>query len=122
MISVTKLLFAREYAGDRLRYTHSAQAMKNGAAAGMGPVVVWNSTRTCNLHCCHCYMDSDARAYEDELTTEEAKKFMRFSMSKEGQQILFDPKISRLPILPYSELKPPPNYPNPQEVAKRAKV
>ncbi|MCB1997962.1 extracellular solute-binding protein [Ottowia sp.] len=53
---------------------------------------------------------------------EEAKKFMRFSMSKEGQQILFDPKISRLPILPYSELKPPPNYPNPQEVAKRAKV
>lgn len=76
MISVTKLLFAREYAGDRLRYTHSAQAMKNGAAAGMGPVVVWNSTRTCNLHCCHCYMDSDARAYEDELTTEEARRFI----------------------------------------------
>jgi phosphoglycerate transport regulatory protein PgtC len=53
---------------------------------------------------------------------EEAKKFMRFTMSKEGQQLLFDPKISRLPILPYSQLKAPANYPDPQEVAQRAKV
>lgn len=54
--------------------------------------------------------------------TEEAKKFMAFSMSIEGQQLLFDPKISRLPILPYSSLKAPPGYPVPQDVAKRAKV
>ncbi len=54
--------------------------------------------------------------------TEEAKKFMAFSMSTEGQQLLFDPKISRLPILPYSSLKAPAGYPVPQEVAKRAKV
>ncbi|MBU0745637.1 MAG: extracellular solute-binding protein [Gammaproteobacteria bacterium] len=54
--------------------------------------------------------------------TEEAKKFMAFSMSTEGQQLLFDPKISRLPILPYSSLKAPPGYPVPQDVAKRAKV
>ena len=54
--------------------------------------------------------------------TEEAKKFMAFSMSTEGQQLLFDPKISRLPILPYSQLKAPAGYPVPQEVAKRAKV
>lgn len=53
---------------------------------------------------------------------DEAKKFMAFSMSTEGQQLLFDPKISRLPILPYSQLKAPPGYPDPQEVAKRAKV
>ncbi len=53
---------------------------------------------------------------------EEAKKFMAFSMSTEGQQLLFDPKISRLPILPYSSLKAPAGYPVPQEVAKRAKV
>ena len=52
----------------------------------------------------------------------EAKKFMAFSMSTEGQQLLFDPKISRLPILPYSQLKAPAGYPDPQEVAKRAKV
>ena len=76
MISITKLLFAREYFGDSLRYAGNAHCMKNGAAEGMGPVVVWNSTKTCNLKCRHCYMNSDARKYQDELTTEEAKKFM----------------------------------------------
>ena len=54
--------------------------------------------------------------------TDEARKFMAFSMSTEGQQLLFDPKISRLPILPYSSLKAPAGYPVPQEVAQRAKV
>ena len=73
MISVTKLLFARDYYGDRLRYTRSYN--KNGAADGMGPVVVWNSTKTCNLRCRHCYMESDGRRY-DELSTVEAKKFI----------------------------------------------
>ena len=76
LISVTKLLFAREYYGDQLRYTKNAHAMRNGAAAGLGPVVVWNSTKTCNLKCMHCYMQSDAQKYKDELTTEEAKKFI----------------------------------------------
>ena len=76
MISVTKLLFADDYFGDTLRYTKDAHKMTNGAAAGMGPVVVWNSTRTCNLKCRHCYMDSDSRKYSDELTTAEAKKFI----------------------------------------------
>ena len=76
MISVTKLLFARDYYGDKLRYTHNAHSMRNGAAEGMGPVVVWNSTKTCNLKCMHCYMGSDAQKYKDELTTDEAKKFI----------------------------------------------
>ncbi len=76
MISVTKLLFATDYYGDSLRYTKNAHAMKNGAAEGMGPVVVWNSTRTCNLKCRHCYMNSDAKKYQDELTTEEAERFI----------------------------------------------
>lgn len=76
MISVTKLLFAREYFGDSLRYKKNAHAMRNGAAEGVGPVVVWNSTKTCNLRCMHCYMQSDARKYQDELSTEEAKRFI----------------------------------------------
>ena len=76
MISVTKLLFADEYFGDTLRYTKDAHKMTNGTAAGIGPVVVWNSTRTCNLKCRHCYMDSDSRKYQNELTTSEAKKFI----------------------------------------------
>lgn len=55
---------------------------------------------------------------------EEAKKFMAFSLSNEGQALLFDPKISRLPILPNSSFggKAPAGYPDAFEIAKRAKV
>ncbi len=53
---------------------------------------------------------------------EEAKKFMAYTMSVPGQQLLFDPKIGRLPILPYSQLKAPAGYPVPQDIAARAKV
>ncbi len=53
---------------------------------------------------------------------DEAKKFMAYTMSVPGQQLLFDPKIGRLPILPYGMLKAPAGYPVPQDIAKRAKV
>jgi ABC-type Fe3+ transport system substrate-binding protein len=54
---------------------------------------------------------------------EEAKKFITFALSKEGQQLLLDPKISRLPILPPAAMgKMPAGYPNAFEIAKRAKV
>ena len=76
MISETKLLFATEYFGDSLRYTDNAHKARNGVREGMGPVVVWNSTRTCNLKCRHCYMSSDAKKYQNELTTAEAKQFI----------------------------------------------
>lgn len=76
MISVTKLLFATEYFGDSLRYIDNAHKARNGVREGMGPVVVWNSTRTCNLKCRHCYMSSDAKKYQNELTTAEAKQFI----------------------------------------------
>ena len=55
---------------------------------------------------------------------DEAKKFVAFTMSREGQELLFDPKISRLPILPNSSFgaKVPAGYPDALEIAKRAKV
>lgn len=76
MISVTKLLFATDYYGDTLRYSEDSRAAKHGVRVGAGPVVVWNSTKTCNLKCRHCYMSSDAQKYAGELTTEEAKQFI----------------------------------------------
>lgn len=76
MISVTKLLFGKNYFGDALRYTKNANKMTSGAAEGVGPVVVWNSTKTCNLKCRHCYMNSDAKKYFNELSTQEAKNFI----------------------------------------------
>ncbi len=35
------------------------------------PVVVWNVTQRCNLHCLHCYASSQDRPYPGELTTAE---------------------------------------------------
>lgn len=37
------------------------------------PIVVWNLTRTCNLKCIHCYTDSEAVKYPDELSTDQCK-------------------------------------------------
>lgn len=55
---------------------------------------------------------------------EEARRFIAYSVSTEGQLLLLDPKISRLPVLPPAALggKVPAGYPNPFEIAKRAKV
>lgn len=52
----------------------------------------------------------------------EARRFIAFSLSKEGQELLTQPQISRLPVLPPDKMKMPPGYPNAFEVAKRAKV
>ncbi|NLP41432.1 MAG: putative heme d1 biosynthesis radical SAM protein NirJ1 [Veillonellaceae bacterium] len=76
MISISKLLCDTENFGDSLRYAKGVHGQKHGAAAGMGPVVAWNITRTCNLKCVHCYSSSDAQKYSGELTTAEAKKFI----------------------------------------------
>lgn len=76
MISITKLLFDTDYFGDSLRYSQESRGARHGATANTGPVVVWNSTRTCNLSCAHCYMNSDAKKYQGELSTEEAKNFI----------------------------------------------
>lgn len=76
MISVTKLLGGAEHFGDQLRYNESSRGAVHGATHGSGPVVVWNVTRTCNLKCIHCYMESDATRYENELTTAEGKRFI----------------------------------------------
>ncbi len=55
---------------------------------------------------------------------DEARQFIRYSVSLEGQLLLLDPKISRLPVLPASMMggKVPAGYPDPFELAKRAKV
>ncbi|WP_436269926.1 ABC transporter substrate-binding protein [Pseudoduganella sp. LjRoot289] len=54
----------------------------------------------------------------------DARKFMAFALSNEGQELLLDPKISRMPIITYDKLqgKVPAGYPNIFEVAKKAKV
>ena len=50
------------------------------------------------------------------------KKFIAFTLSEEGQQLLLDPKISRLPVLPATYSKAPKDYPNPYTGRIKAKV
>ncbi len=76
MLSLTKLLTGDAYFGDELRYTEKSKNQRNGVSEGRGPVVSWNYTRTCNLKCRHCYSSSEAKQYDNELTTEEALKFI----------------------------------------------
>lgn len=76
MINLTKLLVDSEHFGDSLRYSRDVCGAKNGTTNKLGPVVVWNCTRTCNLNCIHCYMASDAQRYAGELSTREAKQFI----------------------------------------------
>ncbi|MEW6582381.1 MAG: radical SAM protein [Actinomycetota bacterium] len=73
MLNVTTLLGGRPSSSDKLRYGHGS-ALRSGGERR--PVVVWNSTRRCNLACAHCYTDSTSRRYENELDHEEALAFI----------------------------------------------
>ena len=53
---------------------------------------------------------------------EAGKRFLNFTLSEEGQLLLLDPKISRLPVLPSTYAKAPAGYPNPFGGKIQAKV
>jgi len=78
MINITKLWCGTPGSMDHLRY---------GADTHQKPVVVWNSTRRCNLNCLHCYSKSENKLYPDELTTQEAKLFVK-DLSEYGVKVL----------------------------------
>jgi len=54
------------------------------------PVVVWNVTRRCNLHCIHCYSDSGDSDYPEELSTQE------------GIALIDDLAIFQVPVIIFS--------------------
>jgi len=66
MINCTRLLCAKKGHYDEIRYVKGKPADTNR------PIVVWNSTKSCNLRCAHCYFDARANKEEGELTTEQA--------------------------------------------------
>jgi radical SAM protein with 4Fe4S-binding SPASM domain len=57
MTSISKLYCGAERPFDDLRYGRP-RAVPGTAAPVRRPVVVWNSTRACNLKCRHCYAGS----------------------------------------------------------------
>jgi ABC-type Fe3+ transport system substrate-binding protein len=54
--------------------------------------------------------------------SELGKKFIAFTLSQEGQELLLEPRISRLPVLPAVYNKAPKGYPNPFAGKIKAKV
>lgn len=74
MLSLTRLLGAAPASGDPdLRYDRRIQEAPTGALPGVGPVVVWNWTRTCNLECVHCYAGAVRGRSPGELRSDEAR-------------------------------------------------
>lgn len=76
MIGISKLYCGSVEAADVLRYHRDSKSLPSDLlqfSRDKKPVVVWNCTRTCNLRCVHCYAQSEARQYEGEMNTAEAK-------------------------------------------------
>jgi len=80
MISISRLLCDAAGPGDALRYGGQVQPAPDAThkvAHKPRPIVVWNCTRRCNLHCVHCYSSAGNQDSPEALNTEEAKSFIR---------------------------------------------
>jgi len=76
MIGISKLYCGAVEPSDVLRYGRDSGKLPSHLlqfSADKRPVVVWNITRRCNLHCVHCYSSSQDISYADELTTQEGR-------------------------------------------------
>lgn len=72
MLGVTKLLCEVDKIADGVEsHGHEVSPRLLQFSNEKRPVVVWNVTRRCNLHCVHCYSDSFDYPYNDELSTED---------------------------------------------------
>ncbi|MFB6194515.1 MAG: TIGR04347 family pseudo-SAM/SPASM protein [Halobaculum sp.] len=78
MISVSKLLCGLDAEGDGLRYDagEDSDADQIRRERQQRPVVVWNTTKRCNLACDHCYVAADDTATPGELSTAEGKALL----------------------------------------------
>ncbi len=70
MLAITTLLGRVQTATDHLRFD------ENQTEAWHRPVVVWTSTRRCNLMCAHCYASAQSTSFPGELTTKEARRML----------------------------------------------
>lgn len=79
MIGISKLLCGHDTPADVLRYGRSSRSLPaeyQRFSEDKKPVVVWNSTRQCNLHCVHCYISATRERHPDEFTTAQAEAFI----------------------------------------------
>jgi radical SAM protein with 4Fe4S-binding SPASM domain len=92
MLSVSRLLNGTLTEGDVLRYgrrPRGGPAHLLHFAREKRPVVVWNMTRRCNLHCLHCYASASNKPFPNELSTEEGYRLVDQLADFEVPSILF---------------------------------
>jgi 12,18-didecarboxysiroheme deacetylase len=76
LIGISKLYCGTVEPSDALRYGRESGKLPSHLlqfSKDKKPVVVWNMGRRCNLHCVHCYAQSQDIEYKDELTTRQGK-------------------------------------------------
>jgi 12,18-didecarboxysiroheme deacetylase len=77
MIGISKLYCGAVEASDPLRYGRDSSLLPSHLlqfSKDKRPVVVWNTTKRCNLKCVHCYAFAEGEDYRgDELPTDEGK-------------------------------------------------
>ncbi len=74
MIGISKLYCGTIEPSDPIRYGRHSKNLPAHLlqfASDKKPVVVWNTTRACNLSCIHCYARAVHRSSDRELITEE---------------------------------------------------
>ena len=79
MIGISKLYCGTVEPSDPLRYGRKSKNLPANLlqfSLDKKPIVVWNVTRRCNLHCIHCYSKSQDIDYPGEMTTEQGKIFI----------------------------------------------
>jgi MoaA/NifB/PqqE/SkfB family radical SAM enzyme len=83
MIGLSKLLLGAASESDGLRYRDTCAGgpeqikYHEGHVKSNKPIVVWNMTNRCNLKCLHCYAEATHEPADGELTTEQAKRFIK---------------------------------------------
>lgn len=92
MIGCTKLLCGTATVSEAIKMHNAGNKVPANMLQFSGtnrPLVVWNMTNRCNLRCKHCYISAEDRKYQDELTTEEAEKFILNLAEMQAPVLLF---------------------------------
>ncbi|MBI4339569.1 MAG: radical SAM protein [Chloroflexi bacterium] len=78
MLNITRLWCGVTTPGDHIRYGDRAHQGSTSPQFGVHqrPVVVWNSTRRCNLHCVHCYIAALDKPEPGELDTRQGMQLL----------------------------------------------
>ncbi len=92
MIGFTKMLCGSATVSDAIRHMAADAEVPPELlqfSAQNRPLVVWNTTRRCNLNCEHCYIDATPTAADEELTFEEAASFIDDLAAMKAPVLLF---------------------------------